>query len=55
MPDLNDFYAFKMTTSEKNSGGSKNNNSSGGAGCSAVLVVLAVTGWALWVAGRFLG
>ena len=30
MPDLNDFYAFKMTSSGGSSGGGKNNNSSGG-------------------------
>ena len=30
MPDLNDFYAFKMTSSGGGSGGGKNNNSNGG-------------------------
>lgn len=47
MPDLNDFYAFKMTSSGGSSGGGKNNNSSGGTGCSTVLIALAVIGWIL--------
>ena len=54
MPDLNDFYAFKMTTSGSDSGGCKNNNSSGETGCSTVLIVLAVIGWVLWFIGQFL-
>lgn len=49
MPDLNDFYAFKMTSSNGGSGGGKNSNSSGGngggTGCSTALIVLAVIGW----------
>ena len=53
MPDLNDFYAFKMTTSGNGSGGSKNHNSNngdgGGTGCSTALIVLAVIGWVLWL------
>ena len=32
MPDLNDFYAFNMTSSGNGSGGGKNNNSVGGTG-----------------------
>lgn len=52
MPDLNDFYAFKMTSSGSGSGGGRNNNSSGGTGCSTVLIVLAVTGWVLWLIGK---
>ena len=58
MPDLNDFYAFKMTTSSGGSGGVKNhnfNNGSGyGTGCSTALIVLAVVGWVLWFVGKFL-
>lgn len=58
MPDLNDFYAFKMTTSGSGSGGSKNHNSnngdSGGTSCGTALIVLAVIGWVLWVIGKFL-
>ena len=58
MPDLNDFYAFKMTTSGSGSGGSKNHNSNngngGGTGCSTALIVLAVIGWVLWFIGKFL-
>ena len=54
MPDLNDFYTFKMTSSGGSSGGGKNNNSSGGTGCSTVLIALAVIGWVLWFIGKFL-
>ena len=57
MPDLNDFYAFKMTSSGGGSGGGKNNNSGGGngsgTGCSTVLIMLAVIGWVLWFIGKF--
>ena len=52
MPDLNDFYAFKMTSSGSGSGGGKNNNSGGGTGCSTALIVLAVIGWVLWLIGK---
>ena len=59
MPDLNDFYAFKMTTSGSGSGGSKNHNSNngngGGTGCSTALIVLAVIGWVLWFIGKNFG
>lgn len=54
MPDLNDFYAFKMTSSGDGSGGGKNNNSGGGTGCSTALIVLAIIGWVLWIVGKFL-
>lgn len=54
MPDLGDFYAFKMTSSGSGSGGGKNNNSNGGTGCSTALIVLAVIGWVLWIVGKFL-
>ena len=54
MPDLGDFYAFKMTSSGSGSGGGKNNNSVGGKGCSTVLTVLAVIGWVLWSIGKVL-
>ena len=54
MPDLGDFYAFKMTSSGGGSGGGKNNNSSGGTGCGTTLIVLAVIGWVLWLIGKFL-
>lgn len=58
MPDLNDFYAFKMTSSGSGSGGGKNNNSNSGngsgTGCSTVLIVLSVVGWVLWIIGKFL-
>ena len=54
MPDLNDFYAFKMTSSGGGSGGGKSNNSGGNTGCSTALIVLAVVGWVLWLIGKFL-
>ena len=54
MPDLGDFYAFKMTSSGSGSGGDKNNNSVGGTGCSTALIVLAAIGWVLWIVGKFL-
>lgn len=44
MPDLNDFYAFNMTSGGGSSGG--------GIGCSKVLVVLAIIGWVLWLIGK---
>lgn len=54
MPDLDDFYAFKMTSSGGGTGGGKNNstNSGGGTGCSTALIVLAVIGWLLWFVGK---
>ena len=59
MPDLNDFYAFKMTTSGNGSGGGRNNNSSGGnsggIGYGSVLIVLAVIGWVLWFIDKLCG
>ena len=55
MPDLNDFYAFKMTSSDGGSGGGRNNNSNGGTGCSTALIVLAVIGCVLWFVGKICG
>ena len=57
MPDLNDFYAFKMTTSGSGFGGGRNNNStnsSGNSGCTTALIVLAIIDWVLWIIGKFL-
>lgn len=55
MPDLGDFYAFKMTSSGSGSGGGKNNASNNGSsGYSTTLIVLAVIGWVLWFVGKFL-
>ena len=58
MPDLNDFYAFKTTTSSSGSGGGKSNNSnngnSGSNGCGTPLIMLAIIGWLLWFIGRLL-
>ena len=45
MPDLNDFYAYKMTTSGSGSGG-------GNSGCTTALIVLAIIGWVLWLIGK---
>lgn len=57
MPDLNDFYAFKMTSSGSGSDGGKCNNTNkgnGGAnGCSTSLIVLAVIGWGCGSLGSF--
>ncbi len=50
MPDLNDFYAFKMTSGD-NSG--RNSNSS--AGCGTVIIVLSVIGWTLWLIWKIFG
>lgn len=52
MPDLGDFYTFKMTSSCGSSGGGKNNNSVGGMGCSTALIVLAVIGWVLFLISK---
>lgn len=58
MPDLNDFYAFKMTSSDGGSGSGKNSNSNNGngsgTGCSTALIVLAVVGWVLWLIEKIL-
>ena len=51
MPDLNDFYAFKMTTSGGiSSGGSNNKNSKGDGeiGCSGAFVILLIIIAVLW-------
>ena len=50
MPDLNDFYAFNMTSG----GGGNSSGDGGGTGCITVLIVLAVIGWVLWFIGKFL-
>lgn len=56
MPDLNDFYAYKTTTSGSNSGGERshnfNNGGSGNSGCTTALLVLAIIGWVLWLIGK---
>ena len=48
MPDIDDFYAFKMTFSGNGSSGVKSNNlnngNSGYNGCYTVLIVLATFG-----------
>ena len=57
MPDLNDFYTFKMTTFGSDSEGGRNNNStnsSGNSGCTSALIVIAIIGWVLWFVGKFL-
>ncbi len=50
MPDLGDFYAFKMTSSGSGSGGGNGSVT----GCSTVLIVLSVIGWVLWLIGKLL-
>ena len=54
MPDLNDFYAFKMTTGGSSSGGGRNNSSGNGgnSGCATALIVLAIIGWVLCFIGK---
>ena len=55
MPDLNDFYAFKMTTSSGNQVGSSNNQNSGnngGIGCSGAFVILMIIIAVLWFIGK---
>lgn len=50
MPDLNDFYAFKMTIS----GGSNNKNSNGDGeiGCSGAFVITLIIITVLWFIGK---
>ena len=58
MPDLNDFYVFKMTSSSDCSGVGKNNNSNnsnngnGNSGCVTTLIALAIIGWVLCLMGK---
>ncbi len=54
MPDLNDFCAFKMTSSGSSSSGRNNTNSSngGGTGCATALIFLAIIGWVLCLIGK---
>ncbi len=55
MPDLNDFYAFKMTASVGNqTDGSNNQNSSGNGsfGCSGAFVILMIIIAVLWFIGK---
>ena len=42
MPDLNDFYAFKMTTSGGSSSGGNNSNGDIEIGCSSAFVILVI-------------
>lgn len=53
MPDLNDFYAFKMTTTQTGSNKSNGtNSSSGNSKFVTVLIVLAIIGWVLCLIGK---
>ena len=56
MPDLNDFYAFKMTSSVGGSSSGRNTNTGGGngggTGCATALIVLAIIGWLLCLIGK---
>lgn len=57
MPELNDFYAFKTTTSGGSSGGSNNQNNSGnsGMGCRSAFVILMIILAVLWFIGKVSG
>ena len=52
MPDLNDFYAFKMTTSGGSSSGGNNSNGDSGIGCSSAFVMLMIIIAVLWFIGK---
>ena len=55
MPDLNDFYAFRMTSSGGGSDGESKKTVSGnggGTGCATALIVLAIIGWVLCLIGK---
>ena len=53
MPDLNDFYAFKMTSSSSSGSSYKNNNQGGsGDGCSNAFVWIAAIISILWIIGK---
>lgn len=55
MPDLNDFYAFKMTTSGGNQTGDINNQNSSGNGsvsCSGAFAILMIIIAVLWFIGK---
>lgn len=58
MPDLNDFYAFKMTSSSTRSVGGRNYNSNNGngsgMGCSNAAIVICVI-FVLYLIGKFSG
>lgn len=55
MPDLNDFYAYKATTSNSSFRGGENKNTNNNEGNSigtVVLIILAIIGWILWVVDK---
>lgn len=55
MPDLNDFYAFKMTSSGSgySSGGTNQNISGNGSiGCNGAFVILMIIIVVLWFIGK---
>ena len=47
MPDFDDFFAFKMTSSDNNSGSES--------GCSTGFIAFAAVIFILWLIGLFLG
>jgi len=58
MPDLNDFYAFKSTSSGSGSSGRGNNNSNGSGGnegCASVMLWVAAILSLLWIIGTLFG
>lgn len=55
MPDLNDFYAFKMTSSNNGGGNKSGGNGSGGNGSSGnanLLVWIVAIICILWIVGK---
>ena len=55
MPDLNDFYAFKMTSSGSGGSNHKSSNQGGnGDGCSNAFVWIAAIVSVLWIIGKLI-
>lgn len=56
MPDLNEFYAFKMTSSSDGTNRGKNSNSNNDeTGCSSATIVLCTIIFALYLIGKISG
>ena len=58
MPDLNDFYAFKSTSSGSGSSGRGNDNSNGSGGnegCAGVMLWVTAILSILWIIGTLFG
>lgn len=52
MPNLNDFYTFNSTSSERASGKGKFHRNSGGTDYCTALIILSILGWSLWLIGK---